>query len=67
MIRINEDPNGLKDSPVEKNTPLLDLKGHYILTAMVMGLLMKTTLAFTWGLGSVQENVAINISVYSGI
>ena len=26
MIRINEDPNGLKDSPVEKNTPLLDLK-----------------------------------------
>lgn len=34
---------------------------------MVMGVLMKTTLAFTQSLGSVQENVAINISVYSGI
>lgn len=34
---------------------------------MVMGLLVKTTLAFTQGLESVQENVAINISVYSGI
>lgn len=57
----------LRTLRVKKNTPLLDLKGHYVLTAMVMGSLMKTTLAFTWGLGSVQENMAINISVYSGI
>lgn len=50
----------------KKNT-LAESKSHQVVTAMVMGLLMKTTLAFTQGLGSVQENVAINISVYSGI
>lgn len=45
----------------------MNLKGHYVLTATVMGLLMKTTLAFNQGLASVHENVAINISIYSGI
>lgn len=70
MIRINEDPNGPKDFRVkkkERKTPSMNLKGHYVLTATVMGLLMKTTLAFNQGLASVHENVAINISVYSGI
>lgn len=69
-VRINEDPNDLKDSSSKKNkkkNTLAESKSLQVATAIAMGLLMKTTLAFTQGLGRVQENVAINISVHSGI
>lgn len=69
-VRINEDPNDLKDSSTKKKkkkNTLAESKSLQVATAIAMGLLMKTTLAFTQGLGSVQENVAINISVHSGI
>lgn len=69
-VRINEDPNDLKDSSSKKNkkkNTLAESKSLQVATAIAMGLLMKITLAFTQGLGRVQENVAINISVHSGI
>ena len=63
MIRINEDPNGLKDSESGKKNSLSEFKRPLSSDCNGYGSADENNI-------SIQpefENVAINISVYSGI